>query len=528
MEKYYSYSGVSAEGAVMDLAEKVGSKMNPTIDFFGKLRRVAPFGLVIAIQNEDGTYDDSTSATLEREYLLWEPLGMGKRLTDGARTFLSKIDQSSDPYMYAISAILLKEQESTETALNFLDIAGISEDEFSFLMLLLSSEYPVLALDVASKMIGKRDIPVCTIGALRANIAYLRYGEYVDAFESTFFMSFMKNADKIPSSEQFDFFYDKACLLLTFARYSEALPILRELADRITAEKRDVPADVLLAFVYMNSFMELIEKISLNKPLAYKEEAELGNAILELLLQTIAQEESDPNSFRNARKEFLKKLDEEPPAQPTQELITTRRVIISSPSEQPTEGESDDLFPLSAIVLTFGAGKKELVELLGKGSISIKEGDFKSALISLELAYDIGEQSAGFKRKLYEFLQSGINLQINDLYVLAARLAIDLGEWMQAKELLSHIPGKHPFVKKKMELETLLLGKTGDIKGAKALANELVRLDSDYWKLIDRIDDETYRIIAKKDEYIEEVMEQYRKLNANRHKSETRFEDTEI
>jgi len=521
MENYYSYSGVSAEGAVMDFAEKVGSKMNPAIDFFGKWRRVAPFGFVIGIQNEDGTYDDSRNATLDMEYLPWEPLGMGKRLTNEAKEFLSKVDKNADPYMYTLSALLLKDQKATETALDSLNIAGISDDEFGFLMLLLSSEYPVLALDVASKMMEKRDVPVCAIGALRTNIAYLRYKELVDRFESAFFMSCMKNAEEMSSAKRFDFLCDKACLFLTFARYSEALPILCELTDIASEKKTEAILNVF--HLDVDSLMALIEKISLNKPLVYKEETELGNKILNMLLRVIADDESNPNSARNAQRKFIKKLSEEPRAYPSDSLITTRRVIISS-SEEQSEEVNYDVFPLSAIVLTFGVGKRELVEFFREGIIA--EGDFKAALASLELAYDIGEQSTSFKRKLYEFLQAGINLQMNDLYVLATRLAIDLEEWVQAKELLSHISDKHPFVKKKMELETLLLGKTGDIKGAKALANDLVRLDPSYWRLIDWLDGETYRIIANKDEYIDELYARYCKDVASRHKTEARFEDT--
>jgi len=86
---------------------------------------------------------------------------------------------------------------------------------------------------------------------------------------------------------------------------------------------------------------------------------------------------------------------------------------------------------------------------------------------------------------------------------------------------LSQIPDKHPFIKKKMELETRLLGKTGDIKGAKALANDLVRLDSKYWPLIDWLDGEIYKIIASKDEYNDELFARYCKdVVAGRHKSQ--------
>lgn len=518
MEDYYSYSGVFAESAVMDLAEKVGSGMKPAVDFFGKKRRLAPFGLVFAIKNEDGTYDVSKSVTLEREYLPWEPLGMGKLLTNEAKEFLWKADKDTEPYMHTISALLLKEQEAAEKALDLLDVARLSDDEFGFLTLLLSSEYPALALELASKIMGKRDFPTCTIGALRANIAYLRYGELVDRFESAFFMSFLKNAGGTPSAKRFDFFYDKACLLLTFARYSEALPILNELTDIASEKKNEAFLNVFHPDV--ESLMELMEKISLNKPLAYKEETELGNKILGLLLRVIADDEANPNSFRNIRKEFVKdELKKEPAAYSASELITTRRVTFSPSEEEQTDEYNDDIFPLSAIVLTFGVGKRELIGFLEKGSIA--EGDFKAALASLELAYDIGEQSVSFKRKLYEFLQGGINLQFNDLYVLATRLAIDLDEWGQAKELLGHIPDKHPFIKKKMELEVLLLGKTGDIKGAKSLANDLFQSDSNYRSLIDWLDGETYRIIAKKDEYAEELFAQYRKEVANRHKSQT-------
>ena len=514
MENYYSYSGVSADMAIRDLAKKVGSKLNPATDFFGNMIPLR-MSFVIGIKNEDGTYDNSGNATLEREYLPWEPLGMGKHLTNEAKEFLSKVDKNTDPYMYTLSALLLKEQKATEMALDSLNIAGVSDDEFGFLMLLLASEYPVLALDVASKMMGKRIIPVCAIGALRTNIAYLRYGGLVDIFESAFFMSVLKNAEEISSTKSFDFFHDKTCLFLTFARYSEALPILCELTDIASEKKTDAILDVFHPDV--ESLMEMVEKISLDTPLVYKEETELGNKILKLQLRVIADDESNPNSFRNIRRELLKKFSEEPKVYPSDSLITTRRIIVSSSDEQ-SEEDNYDIFPLSAIVLTFGVGKRELVEFLGKGSIV--EGDFKAALASLELAYGIGEQSVSFKRKLYEFLQSGINLQLNDLYVLATRLTIDLEEWAQAKELLSHIPDKHPFVKKKMELDILLRGKTGDIKGAKALANELVQLDSNYWWLIDWLDDKLYQIIANKDEYYEELFAQYRKDVASRHKSQ--------
>lgn len=519
MENYYRYD-MFAEKAVMGLAEKIGSKMNPAMDFFGKGYRLATFGIAIGIENEDGTFDDSRHARLDSDYLQWEPLGMGKRLTNEAKEFLSKVDKNSDPYTYVLSALLLKDQKESETALDLLDIARISDDEFSFLLLLLASEYPVLALETASKMMGKRDIPVCAIGALRTNIAYLRYGEWVDRFESAFFMSSMKNAEGNLDAKSFDFLHDKTCLLLTFSRYSEALPIICELVDIAVDDKS--PGYKFVHLV-QNRLIGLIEKISLNKPLAFKEETELGNRILELLLQVIADDESNPNSFLNMRKKFLKKLDETPQAHSTQELISTRRVIILSPSEKPEEDlavdYSEDIFSLSAIVLTFGIGKRKLLEFLKRGG-SITEGDFKAALASLELAYDIGEQSVNFKRKLYEFLQPGINLQMSELYVLAARLAIDLEEWAQAKEFLSQIPGKHPFVKKKMELETILLGKTGNIKGAKALANDLVRLDSNYWPLIDWLDGEIYKIIASKDEYNEELFARYCKdVVASRHHS---------